>query len=336
MSTTPSPCFMDELRSLHANSRYDRPVANGLANPFEMPDEQGYFWLKGNLHCHTTRSDGKLSPQQRLDGYAARGFDFLSLTDHQYITPIDDLRRPEDFILIPGAELHPRNPFGGQLHHFLSINLKEDIPALEMSPQEVIDAVRAQGGLPWLAHPHWSSVIINRDVLALKGLAGIEVMNSESTYTGRAEAAVHWDDWMWLTDSLIPAIGVDDAHGGFGPNEPTCGAWTMVRVKERTAEAVLRALETGASYSSAGPNLYDVSVRQNGSWKDKPLHEIRVVCSPAVRVNGVCDVYGGTCYEGGRQFTEARIELPPLCRWVRIEVVDSAGLKAWSNPIPLH
>ena len=41
-------------------------TANGaLVNPFELADDDGYEWLKGNLHSHTTNSDGKVDPQRR-------------------------------------------------------------------------------------------------------------------------------------------------------------------------------------------------------------------------------------------------------------------------------
>ena len=335
MGRSKEASFMQDLVNRHANPKIENPVSNSLVNPYDLPEESGYFWLKGNLHCHTSNSDGRLSPQERLDGYVAGGYDFLSITDHQYLTDTSGLDRPDDFILIPGAELHPANPFGGQVHHFVALNISEDIPAYQMHPQEAIDAVRMQGGSPWLAHPHWSSIIINRDVMPLEGLAGVEVVNAESTYSGRSEGAVHWDDWMWLSNSLIPAIGVDDAHGGFGRAEATCGAWTMVRVRENSIEAVMQALETGASYASTGPKIHDVSLRQCINWQGKTAYAADVKCSPAVRVQGICDVYGGYYYQGGQKFTEATFELPAMARWVRIEVFDSTGRKAWSNPIPL-
>lgn len=329
------PSFMEKLTRQHANPRYGRTVKNGLVNPFDLTNESGYFWLKGNLHCHTTNSDGRLKPQERLDGYLDRGFDFLSITDHQYLTDTADLTRPDGFVLIPGVELHPQNPYGGQIHHFVALNVKEDVPARQMHPQEVIDAVRDQGGSPWLAHPHWSSVIISRDVLPLEGLAGIEVVNAEAALSGRSEGGVHWDDWMWLTESLVPAMGVDDAHSGFGPLDQTCGAWTMIRVKERSPEAVIRALETGAGYATTGPQLLDLDVSSNGPKQGHPVSEVRVRCSPAVRVVGICDVYGGHYHEGGLEFTEAVLRLPEMARWVRIEIIDSTGRKAWSNPVLL-
>lgn len=41
--------------------------------------------LKGNLHAHTTCSDGKLTPQEVADVYRELGHDFIAFTDHDYL-----------------------------------------------------------------------------------------------------------------------------------------------------------------------------------------------------------------------------------------------------------
>src|SRR5262245_62368109 len=38
--------------------------------------------LRGNLHAHTTLSDGVRAPQALIDEYEALGYDFLAITDH--------------------------------------------------------------------------------------------------------------------------------------------------------------------------------------------------------------------------------------------------------------
>ena len=40
-------------------------------------------WYKGNLHMHTTCSDGRVSPEQAEDMYEQAGYDFIALTDHR-------------------------------------------------------------------------------------------------------------------------------------------------------------------------------------------------------------------------------------------------------------
>lgn len=309
---------------------------NALANPFSLRDEDGYIWLKGNLHSHTTNSDGKAEPQERLDGYVGQGYDFLCLSDHHKITRIDTVQAPDDFVLIQGAELHPDNPFGGQRHHFVCLNLSEDIDAEHMPPQHVIDEVRRQGGSVWLAHPHWSSVNILRDTLPLTGLSGIEVFNTTCRCAGRGESSVHWDDWMDLANRIYPALANDDSHAKEETQRDTYQGWTWVRVKERTVEGIVAALVEGASYGSTGPEIRDIQIRRTDQDGDKRrLYEATISCSKAQRIAAVCDSYGSEYHEHGALFEEAIFAIRPNARWVRFEVIGENGQKAWSNPFDL-
>jgi hypothetical protein len=310
---------------------------NQLTNPFSLNPEEGYFWLKGNVHCHTTNSDGRTTPQERLDGYIARGYDFCCISDHHKITWIESLTYPDEFVLIQGVELHPENPFGGQKHHFLALNIQQDMDAARMPPQNVIVEVKRQGGSIWLAHPYWSSINIMRDTLPLHGLAGLEVFNTTCDYMGRGESSVHWDDWMALENRLYPALATDDAHAHDSEALDTYQGWTMVRVKERSVEAIMAALEAGASYSSTGPEIHDIRLRRVDQPGDRRrLVEATLRCSEAQRVMAVCDVYGVSYQQPGRKtFAETTFTLRPDVRWVRFEVIDPDGFKAWSNPFDL-
>lgn len=310
--------------------------ATPLSNPFSLKAEDGYLWLKGNVHSHTTNSDGRVSPQERVDGYVEQGYDFLCLSDHHTITPVDSVRRPADFTLIQGVELHPDNPFGGQRHHFLALNVRDDMDAAKMPPQHVIDAVREQGGSVWLAHPYWSSINVMRDVLPLRGLAGVEVFNATCHRMGRGDSGVHWNDWMELTGQLRPALGTDDAHGHPAEDSDTYQGWTMVRVKEDSPAAIVAALEAGNSYASTGPLIHDIQLRPaDNSTPERRVVEATVRCSEAQAIFAVCDAYGASYRQTGQTFEQATFNLRPNARWVRFEVVGPDGRKAWSNPFDL-
>ena len=313
----------------------ETPV-DGLVSPYDLASDDGYEWLKGNLHSHTTNSDGKPSPQERLDGYVEQGYNFLCLSDHYKITRIDTVSWPDDFVLIQGAELHPTNPFGGQVHHFVALNIHEDMDSQRLPPQLVIDAVREQGGSIWLAHPHWSSINILRDTLPLRGLSGIEVFNTTCRRMGRGEGSIHWDDWMSLEGKSYPALANDDSHAVDSARHDTYQGWTVVRVKERTAAAVVEALATGASYGSTGPEIIDIQLRLSDQSTDKSrIVEATVVSSEAQRIFAVCDTYGTEYHEHGSSFETASFSIRANARWSRFEVIAPDGTKAWSNPFDL-
>ena len=65
--------------------------------------------LKGALHTHTTCSDGEMSVAEVVRVYGALGFDFLALTDHDYLLRSDcyDVVRTldTDLIIFKGVEM---------------------------------------------------------------------------------------------------------------------------------------------------------------------------------------------------------------------------------------
>ena len=156
--------------------------------------------------------------------------------------------------LIKGAELHPDNPFGRERYHLLAYNMTDDLDAERMPPQHVIDAVREQDGSVWLAHPHWLATNI-RDVTPLHRLAGIEVFNTICQRTGRGVG-----DYLGrLVGPCRPPaacdIANDDCHGTPDHGNDLFQGWTMVRAAERTPQAIVTAIERGASYCTTGPQI---------------------------------------------------------------------------------
>jgi hypothetical protein len=110
----------------------------------------------------------------------------------------------------------------------------------------------------------------------------------------------------------------------------------MVRVKERTVEAVCQALKNGAGYSSTGPQIHDIQLRRVDQPGDEKTEvEATVHCSEAQRIVAVHDLVGMEYREPGKSFERATFTLRPNARWARFEVVGPDGAKAWSNPFDL-
>lgn len=64
--------------------------------------EKGKFY-KANLHCHSTVSDGRNTPEELRDYYKAHGYQILALTDHELLVDHSDLNA-EDFLMFTGYE----------------------------------------------------------------------------------------------------------------------------------------------------------------------------------------------------------------------------------------
>ena len=88
-------------------------------------------FFRGNLHTHSTRSDGTLEPGEVCARYAAEGYDFLSVTDHfvgLYDYPITDTigARSGNFTTLLGAEVHTGKLSNGEIWHLLAVGLPPD------------------------------------------------------------------------------------------------------------------------------------------------------------------------------------------------------------------
>ena len=142
--------------------------------------------------------------------------------------------------------------------------------------------------------------------------------------------------FMEQEQRLYPMLSNDDLHSD--PADPNSGrfdyyrGWTNVRVRERTPDAILAALASGASYGSTGPEIHNISI-EKGAEGEAAKATIR--CSEAQRVFAVCSTYGTQFYNPEGTFEEATVTLRAGSKWVRFEVVGPDGSKAWSNPVDL-
>ena len=59
---------------------------------------------KANLHCHSTISDGVMTPEELKKHYKSQGYSILSYTDHEVLVPHNELN-DEDFLALPGYEV---------------------------------------------------------------------------------------------------------------------------------------------------------------------------------------------------------------------------------------
>lgn len=65
--------------------------------------ESGNFY-KANLHCHSTVSDGRLTPAELKDAYMAQGYSIIAYTDHDVMLAHDELT-DENFLALHGYEM---------------------------------------------------------------------------------------------------------------------------------------------------------------------------------------------------------------------------------------
>lgn len=309
--------------------------------PFSKP---GQFY-RGNLHTHSTRSDGARTMDQVLADYQSRGYDFMSLTDHFLpnahfrkgepgFISVSDTRAftTDDFVAIPGAELHGPAMENGELWHFVAVGLPLDFPELmpgETGP-EIARRAHATGAWVALAHPSWNAVSELDALSVVDTIHAVEVYNHASEVGVRRGWGVHQAEVLTAKGHRVGFNAADDAHfkHPLGTFNDAFGGWVQVRAESLDADALLAALKAGAYYSSTGPELHDIEVCGD---------TIRVASSPVrdVIVSGLGATYKRSSAEGQ---TAVELELPNRAKtpYVRVTVVDADGRAAWSNPIWLE
>ena len=283
------------------------------------------IWLKGNPHSHSTVSDGYYSPLELAKLYAARGYDFLSMTDHNIFLPHSELP-PEELLLLTGVE-HDLEYGCDKCTHIIGLGAANQTQtsypcrkytSQELTDQQYLDMMREDGQYVILAHPVWSRME-PEEVSSLHGFNAIEVYNNGTEHLCHAgHAEIYWD--MLLRRGYhVYGIACDDVH-------VTCdlfGGWVCVKAENRTHEAVLEALRKGLFYASSGPKIYDFGMDENRVYVEcSPCREIHMISYPP---------RGKTSFVDGQ--TEASFELTGREKYVRVECIDEAGRAAWTNPI---
>ncbi len=267
-------------------------------------------WYSGNLHSHSSRSDGGKTYAAAIDWYRQHGYDFLAITDHSIFGPSE---KQGDFLVIAGIEL----PF-----HTVGLGLDgwNDGETPE-TRQDEIDAIRDRGGLAVVAHPYWHSLSIPH-LASLEGYVGIEIYNSEcDRLNGRGYSTVHWD-YLLGEGLTVYGLAVDDIHWRH-QNEGL--GWITVNAVERTQPAILAAIRTGAFFATQGPKIHQIE------WNDD---EITVYCSPCQRINLISNgPAGSVTLADTSPLEKAAFAITPSMDYVRLECQDATGRIAWSNPI---
>lgn len=283
---------------------------------------------KGNLHTHTTQSDGRLSPEEVVALYEKAGYDFLALTDHRRIT--DPSQLSTSMLLIPGLELdyiiHRRHR---QAVHLIGVGVREglmDTPGILDTPQQGIDAVLAQGGQIIFAHPAWS--LNEPEVIEeLRGISAVEIYNhvSDAPWNAQRGDSSSILDLCCCDGHCLPFVAGDDAHFYNGDQ---CFSALVVSAPERTREGILAALSQGRVYASQGPRIEEMKLEAG---------VVSLRFSPAEQVIFYSDAfYSKPRLLRAPGMTEAQYTLREEETYIRAEITDAQGRRAWTSPASIE
>ena len=281
--------------------------------------------VKLGLHQHTTRSDGRLSPEAVAALYRDAGYDAIALTDHWVYGEADVI---SGLPILPGAEYNiGMRDTGKGIYHVLCL-FADRAPSLSyedfksVTVQEIIDRIHEAGGLAVLAHPAWSLNTFE-SVKNMQGIDAIEIYNTVSRNILRDDASLLIDLYA-AHGARFPLVATDDFHHGepVGGIEPT--AFIMVECDSVAPPALKKAILEGRYYASTGPEIH---FKREGN-------AFVVDCSPASTIAFYtnCVVSAGRVVRG-QGLTHAVYKCIADDTYVRACVTDSEGRMAWSQII---
>lgn len=326
-----------------------------------LPPEGRFY--KANLHCHSTVSDGTLSPEELKEAYRAKGYSVLAITDHEWMQGHPELNDTEfltitsyEMTLRDGVKTTPDNRIVHMNFYAKDPNCTEQIAydpkwvvkychnltqeqlgrqetAAEprvFGPEFVNRVVREgnkKGFLVSYNHPGWG-LEGDADYLNYDGFFTVEVYNHSCFMdVGLNEENLHVYDRMLRAGKRLYCTCNDDNHNrrGLDPDiTDSFGGFNMIKAPELSYDAIMKALENGDFYASTGPEIHEAYV------EDGKLH---IRCSPVrdVLLNTSGRNGGHIRARAGEPVTEAVFPLEDCYHFFRVTLIDHAGQKAFSR-----
>lgn len=314
---------------------------------------QNVVYYKANLHCHTTVSDGKLTPGEIKQAYMERGYQIVAFTDHNvyrnhsYLndekfialagmeTDISDIPKEGcDYSCVPEYHLNwfdtdPGKRGGEKELLGKPMQRYHDMEALNLYIKEMNEL----GFLGCYNHPYWSLQTCE-DYNGLKGLWAMEIYNHGCEMWGLYGYNPQAYDEMLRSGQRLFCVSTDDNHNLEKFSDNLCdsfGGYVMIGAEEFSYEGIMEALRKGRFYSCTAPDgraeaprIHQLALKGN---------RLLVRCSPAdkifVKLKGR-DGYRASAAHGGI-ITEAEFTLTGKEEYFHVDIYDGQGRHTNTN-----
>ena len=291
--------------------------------------------LKGDIHVHTTASDGASSP--RIAAFMAKdvGLDFLFLTDHNGYAHNRMLPEVEGLTVLPGSEWTHYQGHAGMLGVPRPLNSAFCVNSRKEAWEKLAEA-RRNGALLVVNHPFCPNCGWHFG-LKDKGFDLIEAVNG-GTVPQANKKCLRWWHGQLCRGKRYPIAGGSDYHRpepGRHMGQPSTAVYAM----SRSPADILEALRQGESYIIAWPGAPVLWAEAEGAVLGGTARrgaETRIRLEGlrgGDRIRLITDLQSEEILCGPDTF---RLELErrfPGARFVRFEVLRQSSLVLLSNPI---
>ena len=300
---------------------------------------RGERWYKGNTHTHTLNSDGDSTPDDVVRWYREHGYQFLVLTDHNFLTSVDGLNAvhgaDDRFLVVRGEEVSDTS--GRKPIHINGLDVSNTVAPQHGSSvvdvvQRNVDAIRRANGIPHVNHPNFGWAITADEMQQVERTRLFEVYNGHHLVNNVGGGGVPGMEEVWdrllSSGKLIYGVADDDAHVFKQPGNPDVPGpgrgWVFVRADRLAPRPIVEALERGDFYASTGVELADYQVTARSmtiTIKQRPdsKYRIRFIGRNGQVLSDVASSPAEYVFHGDELY-------------VRAKVLESNGRVAWTQP----
>jgi predicted metal-dependent phosphoesterase TrpH len=293
---------------------------------------------RGNIHAHSSWSDGDRHPRDVYVWYRNHGFAFVALTDHNTRASPQTFKflEKKTFGIISGEEL-TMTALGKRVH-VNGLCTKRTIgggkhPSIRAALVHSIEHVHAQGGVALINHPNFDWALTTENIRDAKGAELLEIYSSHPDVNtdGDAQHPSHEAIWDSLLDGGqdIGGVAVDDAHYFnvdkpkiSNPAKPGLG-WVEVFAEAVDHKVICEALRKKQLYSSSGATLARIRVTAEALsvWPKEQGATVEFIGD------------GGKVFEKKEHAAdgETTYQLRGIERYVRARITLPDGKKAWTQ-----
>ncbi len=300
--------------------------------------ENGNFY-KANLHCHSTFSDGKWTPEEIKEKYMRHGYSVIAFTDHRTLHSQSHLT-DESFLALDGYEIDVNETEDSgrgykKTCHFCLVAKKQGTPQPDLGDEDtytpenisrLMKEAKEKGFFVTYNHPNWSLEDFS-DYINYHGMDAMEIVNYGCIAVGYQDYVPMVYDEMLRYGERIYCIGTDDNHNRYDENSLYCdsfGGFTVIKAPALTYENITEALEKGNFYTSQGPEIKELWYEDGKIHiRTSPVKKIDFVFGSRRAVTRIAEKNGF--------LEEAECEVPDSSIYVRISAKDAQGLPADTN-----
>ncbi len=213
---------------------------------------------QGDLHIHTTASDGTLTTQEVVDLARQHHLDFVFITNHNNYSENECLPRPRDMTVVPGTEwthymghanfLGVRRPYRNPF----CVNTREEARA------QILEA-RERGATIVYNHPFCAPECGWKWGFDIAPFDAVEIWNGPLMLNNENTACLEWWHDQLCEGHRIAVIGGSDFHRP-GPLMLPGIPCTCLYAMSRSAEDLLSAVRGGHAYIKMDPGSPDLEV----------------------------------------------------------------------------